>query len=255
MEPLKRRDVHEAVEVICAAFDGDPVWRLCFPSHPRFPLRSVAVYMMFSAQIHFLHLRTCRVMRNADGKIACVAIFEDERLNPLLQILGFVGQSFAQFYFLFAKLARVVFGSLNPLTFVAAVVYSVVTVFFPIFWICFVFFAINFVRSALQFSVYLRKDRWHAQKKKSLMVIATSPAEQGKGLGSKFVSAAFAELEGQKYYGGYYLESSNPRNVPFYERNGFVSLGAAKMSGMTITFLVRPDLHRPAEQQQQQGEV
>ena len=76
MEPLKRRDVHEAVEVICAAFDADPVWRLCFPSHPRFyPLRSVDVYMLFAAQIHFLHLRTTRVMRNAEGKIACVAIF------------------------------------------------------------------------------------------------------------------------------------------------------------------------------------
>ena len=254
MEPLKRRDVHEAVEVICAAFDADPVWRLCFPSHPRFyPLRSVAVYMLFAAQIHFLHLRTTRVMRNAEGKIACVAIFEDEQLNPLLQMLGFIGQSFAQFYFMFAKIARVVFGSLNPLTFLAAIVYSVVSLFFGMFWVCFAFFAFNFIRSALSSAAYLRKDRWHAQKKKYLMVIATHPEEQGKGLGSKFVSAVFAELEGQKHYGGYYLESSNPRNVPFYLRNGFLSLGAANFCGLTITFMVKPDLHRPAGAQGEQA--
>ena len=54
------------------------------------------------------------------------------------------------------------------------------------------------------------------------------------------------ELEAEKYHGGYNLESSNPRNVAFYERNKFVNLGAAKLSGMTVTLMVRPDLHRPA---------
>ena len=39
------------------------------------------------------------------------------------------------------------------------------------------------------------------------------------------------------------LVSCNPRNVRFYERNGFISLGAVKLSGMTITLMVRPDLH------------
>ena len=152
-----------------------------------------------------------------------------------------------------SRLARVVFGSLNPLTFLAAIVYSVVTLFFGMFWVCFAFFAFNFIRSALSSAAYLRKDRWHAQKKKYLMVIATHPEEQGKGLGSKFVSAVFAELEGQKHYGGYYLESSNPRNVPFYLRNGFLSLGAANFCGLTITFMVKPDLHRPAGAQGEQA--
>ena len=125
---------------------------------------------------------------------------------------------------------------------------SVVTLFSVVFWVCFFFFAFNFIRSAITGAAYMRKDRWNTQKIKYLMAIATLPSEQGKGLGSKFVSAAFAELEGQEHYGGYKLESSNPRNVPFYERNGFINLGAGKFSGVTITFMVRPDLHRPATQ-------
>ena len=43
----------------------------------------------------------------------------------------------------------------------------------------------------------------------------------------------------------YNLESSNPRNVSFYERNGFLNLGAVSLSGMVVTLMVRPDLYQP----------
>jgi hypothetical protein len=44
--------------------------------------------------------------------------------------------------------------------------------------------------------------------------------------------------------------------IPFsqYERNGFLSLGAKNICGITITFMVRPDLHRPAGAAAQQQE-
>ena len=80
--------------------------------------------------------------------------------------------------------------------------------------------------------------------KKHLEAIGTLPSEQGKGYGSTLLKAAFAELEAEKYYGGYFLESSNPRNVAFYERNEFFRLGAVQLSGMTVTLLVRPDMYR-----------
>lgn len=65
-------------------------------------------------------------------------------------------------------------------------------------------------------------------------------SEQGKGTGSRLVSAAIEELDTQGRYDGYFLESSNPRNVPFYERNKFESLGSARIFGCVITNLVRP---------------
>jgi hypothetical protein len=58
------------------------------------------------------------------------------------------------------------------------------------------------------------------------------------------LKAVFEELEAEKYYGGYKLESANPRNVSFYERNKFMNLVAANICGLTITILVRLDLHK-----------
>ena len=39
-------------------------------------------------------------------------------------------------------------------------------------------------------------------------------------------------------------ECDNPRNVSFYERNKFMNLVAANICGLTITILVRLDLHK-----------
>lgn len=56
-----------------------------------------------------------------------------------------------------------------------------------------------------------------------LPLIAADPAHQGRGLGSALMEAAMARIDatGQPAY----LESSNPRNVPFYERFGFEAQG------------------------------
>ena len=83
------------------------------------------------------------------------------------------------------------------------------------------------------------------QKMKNLLAIGTLPSEQGKGVGSKLVAGALVELEAEQYYGGYWVESSNPRNVTFYEKNGFQRLDTANIVGCTLTYLVRPDLHKP----------
>lgn len=41
-------------------------------------------------------------------------------------------------------------------------------------------------------------------------------------------------------YGYYYLESSNPKNVPFYERHGFVVIGETEVMGAEkATFMIR----------------
>ena len=239
MERLTRPDVHEATECVVASFDLDPVYIFCFPNKV---LRAVFLYSIFGAQILFLNLRTTRVLKDESGRIVSVVVFEDERLNPLLQVLGFVLQSIGM-YVLMAKKIALEVAKLGPLGIVTCPLWIPLLV--AIGHICMFFFGFQLIRAYASGYKYGRKDGWHRQRKKHLLAIASLPSAQGKGHGSALLRAAFAELEAEQYYGGYYLESSNPRNVPFYERNQFLRLGATRLSGMTITLLVRPDLHRP----------
>ena len=56
-----------------------------------------------------------------------------------------------------------------------------------------------------------------------LMFLGVRPSHQGRGLGRLLVTAGQqrAAAQGQ----GVYLESTNPRNLPFYASAGFTSLG------------------------------
>ena len=240
MERCSLADVHEATEVIVQSFNLDPVYTFCFPNEI---MRTVFIYSIFAPGIYFLNLRSTRVLRDESGKIVSTVIFEDERLNPILQLLGFILQSFAMYVCMTIKILITLCKSsaLVVATSVLWVPVMVVAMHLCMFW-----FGFNLIRAYCAGASFGRADGWHKQKKKHLLAIGTLPSEQGKGYGSTILKAAFAELEEEKYYGGYNLESSNPRNVAFYERNQFVSLGAAKLSGMTITLMVRPDLHRPA---------
>ena len=100
MEKLSRCDVHEAAEVLVSSFVDDPVYKRCFPTKV---LRSACVYAMFAAGIHCLNLRTTRVLKDDEGRIVSTVVFVDERLNPLLQLLGFIVQSQLILVFLVKK--------------------------------------------------------------------------------------------------------------------------------------------------------
>lgn len=54
-----------------------------------------------------------------------------------------------------------------------------------------------------------------------LMTLGVTPARQGKGLGGAMLRATLAEIDREGMPA--YLESSSPRNVPLYERFGFVT--------------------------------
>ncbi len=56
-----------------------------------------------------------------------------------------------------------------------------------------------------------------------LPLIGVDPVRQGQGLGSALLSHALAECDRQHLPA--YLESSNPKNVPLYERHGFEVIG------------------------------
>ena len=62
-----------------------------------------------------------------------------------------------------------------------------------------------------------REPHWY------LPLIAADPARQGEGLGTALMEAAIARIDADGRPA--YLESSNPRNIPLYERFGFKPIG------------------------------
>ncbi|HLG92015.1 MAG TPA: GNAT family N-acetyltransferase [Acidimicrobiales bacterium] len=56
-----------------------------------------------------------------------------------------------------------------------------------------------------------------------LAVLGTEPARQGKGVGSALLGPVLERCDAEGLPS--YLESSNPRNVPFYSRHGFEVTG------------------------------
>jgi ribosomal protein S18 acetylase RimI-like enzyme len=61
-----------------------------------------------------------------------------------------------------------------------------------------------------------------------LMLLGTHPAHQGQGLGGALLRPMLERCDAQGLVA--YLESSNPRNIAFYERHGFEVLCEVKLA-------------------------
>lgn len=59
-----------------------------------------------------------------------------------------------------------------------------------------------------------------------LPAIGVDPAHQGKGIGGALLKYALRQCDAQHLPA--YLESSNPRNIPLYQRHGFEIVGEAQ---------------------------
>ena len=80
---------------------------------------------------------------------------------------------------------------------------------------------------------HLAEPHWY------LPLIAADPARQGQGLGTALMEAAVARIDADGRPA--YLESSNPRNLPLYERFGFERVGEIKTeTSPVLTPMVRP---------------
>ncbi|KRE24450.1 acetyltransferase [Bosea sp. Root483D1] len=76
-----------------------------------------------------------------------------------------------------------------------------------------------------------------------LPLIGTDPMRQGQGIGSALMHHALARCDHDGVAA--YLESSNPRNIPLYQRHGFEILGTIQIgSSPVLTPMLRPP--RPA---------
>jgi GNAT superfamily N-acetyltransferase len=72
-----------------------------------------------------------------------------------------------------------------------------------------------------------------------LPLIGADPAHQGEGHGAALMACALARCD--RDHAPAYLESSNPRNIPFYQRYGFEALGAIQVgSSPTLVPMLRP---------------
>jgi ribosomal protein S18 acetylase RimI-like enzyme len=73
-----------------------------------------------------------------------------------------------------------------------------------------------------------------------LPLIGVDPARQGQRLGDNLMVHALARCDADRLPA--YLESSNPRNLPFYQRHGFEKMGKIQ-AGSSPTIV--PMLRRP----------
>ncbi|CAN7142493.1 GNAT family N-acetyltransferase [Bosea sp. LjRoot90] len=72
-----------------------------------------------------------------------------------------------------------------------------------------------------------------------LPLIGADPARQGQGIGSALMRHALARCDREGVAA--YLESSNPRNIPLYQRHGFEVLGTIQIgSSPVLTPMLRP---------------
>jgi ribosomal protein S18 acetylase RimI-like enzyme len=72
-----------------------------------------------------------------------------------------------------------------------------------------------------------------------LPLIGVAPARQGRGLGALLLRHALARCDAEHLPA--YLESTNPANVPLYERHGFRVVGTVRSrSSPTLRPMVRP---------------
>ena len=71
-----------------------------------------------------------------------------------------------------------------------------------------------------------------------LFSIGVDPHHQNEGLGSILMEHALPKSDGDGTLA--YLESSNPRNVPFYQRHGFEVMQVVQVgTSPTFTLMVR----------------
>lgn len=87
-------------------------------------------------------------------------------------------------------------------------------------------------------SFHPREPHWY------LPLIGVDPARQGQRLGDQLMTYALARCDSDQLPA--YLESSNPRNLPFYRRHGFEELGKIQVGASpTIVPMLRKPRARP----------
>src|SRR5262245_14715383 len=91
------------------------------------------------------------------------------------------------------------------------------------------------------FAVFEQMAKYHPTEPHwYLPLIGVDPAHQSRGYGSALMTYALQECD--RHHSPAYLESSNPRNIPLYQRHGFEVLGTIQVgaSPPVIPMLRKP---------------
>lgn len=72
-----------------------------------------------------------------------------------------------------------------------------------------------------------------------LFAIGAAPEQQGRGVGSALLRPMLARCDAERLPA--YLESSTPRNLPFYRRHGFEAVGELRFGDDVIVTRMRRD--------------
>jgi ribosomal protein S18 acetylase RimI-like enzyme len=89
-------------------------------------------------------------------------------------------------------------------------------------------------------SVFGEMDRYHPKEPHwYLAMIGVDPSRQGRGIGSSLLASTLSRVDSEGMPA--YLESSNPANVPLYERHGFEVQGEIRgAEGPPVFPMFRP---------------
>lgn len=95
-------------------------------------------------------------------------------------------------------------------------------------------------RKAEMDALFEQMERFHPKEPHwYLPLIAADPAYRGRGLGTALMEAAIARIDADGRPA--YLESSNPRNIPLYQRFGFEIIGEIQAgTSPVLTPMLRP---------------
>ncbi len=88
-------------------------------------------------------------------------------------------------------------------------------------------------------ATFEKMDQWHPEELHwYLPLVGVEPNAQGKGLGGALMRHAVARCDSDGAVA--YLESSNERNIPLYERHGFEVMGKIQVgAGPLVTPMLR----------------
>ena len=91
------------------------------------------------------------------------------------------------------------------------------------------------------FAVFEQMERYHPQEPHwYLPFIGVDPSQQGKGYGAALMKHSLIPCDRDRTLA--YLEASNPKNIPLYERHGFELLGSIQVGTSPPIF---PMLRKP----------
>jgi len=238
MEKLKSNEIHEAAEVLVDGLMDDPLWVYSFPNELQ---RKVAIYSIMAAEMQFKSLSSTWVYRS-EGKIVNVALFAEHHWCCPCEVLSSMMYGItATLYYPIKKFARETFGSVNPLTFVAALLYSLVTLFHLRIIINICIFGSKSKSLFAEALVFLKGEGFEKDGLKRLIAIIPSTEDVEKG--NDLVNGACDELKKEDAYEGYFVGVPDPNHLPFFKRHRFIEVGEGEVGGKTVKFMLRTEDH------------